>query len=137
MARLTRLSGAFLVESEDKYFLLGNLKRPCDFNAAGFQPPSRDTLAPEKPLLQLEPLENSAIKSDPDASLFLPTEGKELTSKLVEFFMIRRNGSMSERLWELMCENCEQMESGDLDATWLANTPDEIWECVRDSVLRC
>ena len=34
MARVGRLAGAILVESEKNYFLVGDLKQPCDFAAA-------------------------------------------------------------------------------------------------------
>ena len=39
MARVGRLSGAILAESEGAYFLVGDLKEPCDFSARGFEAP--------------------------------------------------------------------------------------------------
>ena len=39
MSLVTRLSGAILAESNGEYFLIGNTKSPCDWAAAGFEPP--------------------------------------------------------------------------------------------------
>ena len=35
---LSRLGGALLLQVAESFFLIGNLKRPCDFAAAGFVP---------------------------------------------------------------------------------------------------
>ncbi|HVA80155.1 MAG TPA: hypothetical protein VNF29_04465, partial [Candidatus Binataceae bacterium] len=39
MARVGRLAGAILAESGGEFFLVGNTKEPCDFEAAGFESP--------------------------------------------------------------------------------------------------
>ncbi|MGH8582397.1 MAG: precorrin-3B C(17)-methyltransferase, partial [Gammaproteobacteria bacterium] len=55
-------------------------------------------------------------------------------------FLIERNGSVSDRLWRLVTgvdEEDEAPEAEELDAQWLVQVPDRIWEIVRDSVLRC
>ena len=39
MARVGRLAGALLAETEGRYFLVGNTKEPCDFRALGVEPP--------------------------------------------------------------------------------------------------
>ena len=72
------------------------------------------------------------------SGLYWDLEGEALCEKLSETFLIKRNGSVSERLWGLVLETTEENYNDEtLDGTWLANTPDEVWEIVRDSVLRC
>jgi hypothetical protein len=40
MARVGRLAGAILAETEGRYFLIGNTKEPCDFRSEGFEQPA-------------------------------------------------------------------------------------------------
>jgi hypothetical protein len=40
MARVGRMAGAILAETRGQYFLVGNLKEPCDFEKQGFQKPT-------------------------------------------------------------------------------------------------
>jgi hypothetical protein len=40
MARVGRLAGAILAETGGDYYLVGNPKQPCDWRAAGFEPPA-------------------------------------------------------------------------------------------------
>ena len=55
MNRVTRLAGALLLESAGQYFLVGDLKRPCNFAATGFVPPPQPIDALANPCLQLAP----------------------------------------------------------------------------------
>ena len=137
MARLMRMAGAFLLENQQGYFVIGNFKRPCNFSNYGFMEPERDTEAPKNPVLPLV-RNDKDLSSDSEGILLLNNEDASRASRIANLFMISRNGSMSERLWDLVYVNAkEQGKKGERDASWLDHMPDEIWECVRDSVLRC
>ncbi|MGH2652490.1 MAG: precorrin-3B C(17)-methyltransferase, partial [Actinomycetota bacterium] len=59
---------------------------------------------------------------------------------LARRFLIERNGSVSDRLWRLVIgadEEGEGPEEDEIDAQWLAEVPNRVWEIVRDTVLRC
>ena len=53
VSRVGRLAGALLAETGGAYFLVGNLKRPCDFAAAGFEPPAAPIDALARPFVPL------------------------------------------------------------------------------------
>ena len=68
--------------------------------------------------------------------LDVPLEGDQLLKKCVSTFIIYRNGSVSERLWGLIMETADpSLEVNQIP--WLATLPDDIWDIVRDSLLRC
>ena len=55
----------------------------------------------------------------------------ELAQILTQRLVIARNGSVSERLWRLVThENATR-------AQWLVDVPAQVWEIVREQVLRC
>jgi hypothetical protein len=136
MARVGRLAGAILAETRGRFFLVGNTKEPCDFEAAGFEPPGViDAL--ERPYLVLTP--RKPIEIAPP-SLTLDLEGEPLAAMLAERLLIARNGSVSERLWRLLIDPSGQEEFScdhPVEARWLAEVPAPIWNIVRDTVLRC
>jgi hypothetical protein len=138
MARVGRLAGAILAETGGDYFLVGNTKRPCDWAAAGFQPPGElDPLArPYVRLVRSGPLDVAA-----GSWIELALEGEALARTLAARFLIERNGSVSDRLWGLVIEadpSGEPPPAGALiDARWLGALPPQVWQIVRDSVLRC
>jgi hypothetical protein len=130
MARVGRLAGSLLAATEGRYFLVGDLKEPCDFAAAGFeepvQIPGRDL-----PFIRLRALREISLSAP---RLVLDVEGEELAKLLFTRLVIARNGSVSNRLWRLVLG----LEEGvDVDARWLGQVPTEVWNIVRDSVLRC
>lgn len=142
MARVGRLAGAILAETEGRYFLIGNTKEPCDFRSEGFEPPAAiDAL--KEAYIRLSVTGTARI--DPPC-LTLALEGEELAQVFARRFLIERNGSVSDRLWRLVVgvdeeDGAPEAEAIDgqweIDAQWVAEVPDRIWEIVRDSVLRC
>jgi len=136
MARIGRLAGAILAETEGRYFLIGNTKEPCDFRLAGFEPPA-EIDAVKEAYVSLAVADAVRIQAP---SLTLRLEGEGLAGLLARRFLIERNGSVSDRLWRLVVgvdEEDEAPEAEEFDAQWLVEVPDRIWEIVRDSVLRC
>lgn len=136
MARVGRLAGAILAQTEGRFFLVGNPKEPCDFEAAGFEDSGLiDALA--RPFIELRSKRPVPILPP---SIELTTEGEPLARLLAERFLIARNGSVSDRLWRLVID---PEASGDdprdsvIAARWLGEMPDPIWRIVRDTVLRC
>jgi hypothetical protein len=138
MAKVWRLGGAIVAETGDEFYLVGDLKEPLDFTQFGFATPPVVS-GKDNPYVRLTCLADSNVtKSQP--FLDMPIEGEALAKKLVSTFVIHRNGSVSERLWRLVTETSEvqSTEAGDVVAArWLSETPSEVWEAVRDSVLRC
>jgi hypothetical protein len=136
MARVGRLGGALLAETRGEFFLVGNTKAPCDWHAAGFEPPGEiDAL--KVPYLRLRPLR--AVTTAPPV-LLLDVEGEDLARVLVQRFVIERNGSVSDRLWRLawnLDDPLDDPEPVERDARWLGDIPAPIWQIVRDTVLRC
>ena len=140
MARVGRLAGALLAETEGAYFLVGNTKKPCDWKAAGFEPPAVDPSA--APFVKMVPLRAIELRSPP---LTMSVEGEPLARALAQRFLVERNGSVSERLWRLVIhrgvpdddlpEAAEKPTS--VDARWLGEIPAPLWKLVRDTVLRC
>ncbi|MCG8424119.1 MAG: precorrin-3B C(17)-methyltransferase [Proteobacteria bacterium] len=143
MARVSRLAGAMLAETRGRYFLIGNTKEPCDWPAAGFAPPGEIDAA-TRPFVELTP--QGPVELD-GYSLHFELEGEELASELARRMLIERNGSVSERLWRLVCadrsghgdeyDDYEVPETGVGNARWLTEMPARVWDIVRDSVLRC
>jgi len=136
MARVGRIAGAILAETEGQYYLVGNTKRPCDWAAAGFESPSEiDALkCPYLPLVARAPVEIDG------AHLSIALEGEDLARRLAECFVIRRTGSVSERLWRLVVGGTDEddvPDEGTIDARWLGEMPLRVWQVVQDTVLRC
>ncbi|MGK3997524.1 precorrin-3B C(17)-methyltransferase [Sorangium sp. So ce1024] len=137
MARVGRLGGAILAETQGEYYLVGNTKAPVDFRAAGFEPPDEAELV-KGAYLRLKPLRQVEVQAP---ALLLDVEGEELAKKLVQRFVIDRNGSVSERLWRLVYSPDDPLDDAEApverDARWLGDIPEPIWQLVRDNVLRC
>lgn len=137
MARAGRLAGAILVESDRAYFLVGNTKRPCDWAAAGFEPPGElDPIA--RPFVRLG---RSGPVDVRGPWLEIGLEGDDAAALLAARFLIERNGSVSDRLWRLVAgiggEGPEPAADAVIDARWLGTMPASIWEIVRETVLKC
>lgn len=136
MARVGRLAGAILAETEGQFFLVGNPKEPCDFAAAGFDPLGViDAL--ERPFVRLSPCRSVQV---PRPYLTMDVEGEGLARLLVDRFVIQRNGSVSDRLWRLVTHPKGEDHAGldgSIDARWLGRVPAEIWHIVRETVLKC
>ncbi len=140
MSRVGRLAGALLAETEGRYFLVGNLKRPCDFAAAGFEAPAVAVDAQARPYLELRRAGRFAVDS---VWLVLPLEGEALARELAERMVITRTGSVSDRLWRLILGEDEEdaapasPQPGEVPAAWVVEMPGRVWAIVRDTVLRC
>ncbi len=136
MARVGRLAGAILAQTEGRFFLVGNPKEPCDFKAAGFEDPGViDAL--EHPLVELRVRRPTEIASP---CIMMMIEGEPLAKFLAERFLIARNASVSDRLWRLVIDpeaTGDDPLDGVIDARWFGEIPDAIWRIVRDAVLRC
>ena len=136
MARVGRLAGALLAETGGEFFLVGNTKEPCDFEAAGFESPGEiDAL--ERRYIRLAPRRAVELAAP---YLRLDLEGEALAALLAERLLIERNASVSDRLWRLLIDPSGQEELPEdeaVDARWLAEIPAPIWGIVRDTVLRC
>src|SRR5260370_42010473 len=97
MARVGRLAGALLVETEGNFFLVGNTKEPCDWAAHGFEaPPKID--ATERPWLRLRQVARASVIGP---HLVVELEGEALARELAGRMLIERNGSVTDRLGRL------------------------------------
>ena len=136
MARVGRLAGALLAETGGEFFLIGNTKEPCDFEAAGFESPGEiDAL--ERRYIRLAPRRTVELAAP---YLRFDLEGEALVALLAQRLLIERNASVSDRLWQLLMDPSGQEEVPEdeaVDARWLAEIPAPIWGIVRDTVLRC
>ena len=136
MARVGRLAGALLAETGGEFFLVGNTKEPCDFEAWGFESPGEiDAL--ERRYIRLAPRRAVELAAP---YLRLELEGEALAALLAERLLIERNASVSDRLWQLLMDPSGQEELPEdeaVDVGWLAEIPAPIWGIVRDTVLRC
>jgi hypothetical protein len=140
MARVSRLAGAILADTEGEFFLVGNTKRPCDWRAAGFAPPvALDALV--APYVRLARARETTAVAVAGPWLAVAVEGEELARRLAARFLIERNGSVSDRLWRLVLRADPDAEEPPpdtvVDARWLGDVPAPIWEIVRERVLRC
>ena len=134
MASVGRLAGAILAETQGNYFLVGGPKEPCAWAAAGFHAPEGldDGRRPFVKLSSCGPV------TVPAPRLTLTVEGPQLAHLLVRRFVIARHASVSERLWRLVIgANEDGTAQGEIDARWLGEIPDAVWDVVRDAVLRC
>jgi hypothetical protein len=136
MARVGRLAGAILAESHGEFYLVGNTKVPCDFAAAGFEPPiAIDAL--KRPFIPLSPCRPTKIEPP---HIVVEVEGDALPRLLADAFLIERTGSVSERLWRLargQSDEDARPSAEVVHARWLGEVPQPIWRIVRDAVLRC
>jgi hypothetical protein len=137
-ARITRLAGAILLEQENQYFLIGNTKQPCNWQQEGFETPD-EIDAVKQPFLLLTPVRTIAIEGQ-HLTVDQSNGATELAQALATRFLIRRNGSVSDRLWRIVTgENDETGASAEqqINITWLIDMPERIWEIVRDAALKC
>lgn len=132
MTKMGRFHGAILVETLGEYFLVGDLKEPADFAAAGFAEPD-----------EISPLENKYIPLHINGKIEIAApefvcgqSGSELLESIFHRLVIKRNGSVSMRLWNLLLDT-DKSDSNIPDISWLFSMPDEIWEIVQDQILRC
>lgn len=133
LSKISRLAGAILAETQGEYFLIGETKEPCDFQKHGFKTPSESDPENQPKYKKLEV--TGPVVFDNSFYLEMESVGEELALILFKRFVIHRNYSVSDRLWGVV--TCAREESGPIDARWLEEMPDEVWEIVRDSILKC
>ena len=138
MARVGRLAGAILAETNGEWFLVGDTKMPCDWEKAGFEKPI-EIDAKKRPFVRLS---RAGAPSIAAPILLIEVEGEELARRLADRFLIARNGSVSDRLWRLVVNPGDALDEDDappetVDARWLGEIPLPVWNVVRDTVLRC
>lgn len=132
-SHLARLAGAVVMRSGGDYYLIGDLKQPCQFEDHGFYPPT------ETPgtVIQLD-----LIDDEPNLKFQMLIEGEgEMAAKdLHRKLSIERNNSISERLINLVTEQSPRVHQEGLeltDARWLSQMPAQVWNMVREEILRC
>jgi hypothetical protein len=138
MTKISRLAGAILLERAGEYFLIGNTKEPCDWQKAGFAAP-QEVDAVKQPFIPLTA--NREIGIAPlHLTIASEAPAAELAQVLANRFLIRRNGSVSERLWRVVTGESDETgpaAAQPIEATWLVTMPERIWDVVRDTVLKC
>jgi hypothetical protein len=135
MARVARIAGAIVAQTQDALYLVGHPKIPCDWAAHGIEPPG-ELDARARPFVRLNA---RAVELSPPV-LVLDVEGEALPRLLAQRFLIERTGSVSERLWRLTLGESDEHDrelAGAIDAHWLGQMPEPIWNIVREAVLRC
>ena len=139
MARVGRLAGGLLLETklarEPVWFLVGDSKTPCDWQAAGFAAPRERDVVRER-FVQLELVGAPSLTG---TTLSIALEGVEAARVIGERLTVSRNGSVSERLWSLIVgeEEAEQPSGQMIPCAWLCEMPTAVWDVVRDAVLKC
>src|ERR1700712_2236659 len=130
MAQVARMDGAVLAHTGSHYYLVGDLKRPCDFKAHGFEPPAQQVNALERPYIELQHT-RKVIMDTPN--IFVPLEGEALPKLLAARLLIDRNGSVSDRLWRLILGETDENPRvpATQDAHWFTETPERGWDIVR------
>jgi hypothetical protein len=140
-AQVSRLAGAILLENTGRFFLIGNTKEPCDWFQAGFGQPLEIDLM-KNAFIELKPVGNERAEAAmPSISITPNGHSSEALAKVIaNRFLIQRNGSVSERLWRVVTGESDEAEIAPetkIDATWLIEMPDRVWQVVRDAVLKC
>lgn len=133
MSKIGRLAGAILAETEGIFYLVGDLKEPCDFEKHGFENPgSIDAMAN-----RYIPLKKTGDVVFQGQVLTASLEGETLAEELAGRFLIERNASVSNRLWNLIFDAEENEGKAEADADPVLFLPKSIWNIVREGVLRC
>ncbi len=133
LSTVARLAGAIIAETNGEYYLVGALKEPCDFAGCGFAAPAESGPNQPVPYRKLNVVGDVALEEGD--FLEMETQGEALAQLLFKRFVILRNHSVSDRLWRVV--TCQKDQNGKTDARWLEHMPDEIWEIVRENILKC
>jgi hypothetical protein len=133
ISRVTRLAGAILAETNGEYYLVGQLKEPCDFSAHGFE--RLEESDPGHPVQYKKLKIIGDVVVDKGEYLEMETQGEDLARLLFKRLVILRNYSVSDRLWSVV--TVEKNRDGKVDARWLEQMPDDVWEIVRENILKC
>jgi hypothetical protein len=136
MAQVARMDGALLAHTGSHYYLIGNLERACDFRAHGFEAPAQTVDARARPYIELTRL-HAAVKLN-TPNILVPLEGEALAKLLAARLLTEHNGAVSGRLWRLVIGETDASPRvpATQDVHWFTETPDRIWNIVRDAVMR-
>jgi hypothetical protein len=136
MAQVARMDGALIAHTGNHYYLVGDLKRPCDWKAHGFEPPPQEIDAVARPYIELKRTRAAPLETP---NIVVPLEGEALAKLLAARLLIERNGSVSDRLWRLVLGETDENPRvpATQDVHWFTEVPERVWNIVRDSVLRC
>ena len=112
MIKFGRLAGTILMQWQDEYFLIGHTKFPCDFSQHRVESPDKER--DEKSAVEkIKPLAGKQVSWE-EGSIIFEAESfgiEESLQKLGEIFLIRRNNMVSERIWELVCNDVASASS--------------------------
>lgn len=140
MARVGRLAGAILLHTEEAIFLVGQPKVPCDWREAGVEAPNEDELRTRGFARLARTAEPRDVPLGP-THITMAVEGERAAELLASRLTIERSRSVSDRLWRLIVLGDRDEDDDDapavVDARWLGEVPQPIWQIVRDTVLRC
>lgn len=131
--RLGRLGGAVLYETDGEYYLIGNLKQPCNFEDFGF-------FTPEETIGRCVKLRIGNRELAESFVFPYLIQGGTSPEDIYEKFSVYRNSSISERLFTLVRDNSDKViwkgtEYSDL--RWIGSMPLPVWNIVRESILKC
>lgn len=129
---VARMAGAMVYRRGQKYFLVGEIKEPCDFAQFGFVTPELN----RKKSVELQVSDPTKLK----ALNFELLVDFQSADAVYDHFAIYRNSSISERITSLVKDFSQKITVEDhecIDARWLAQTPMPIWTMVREGVLKC
>ncbi|EQA45821.1 precorrin-3B C(17)-methyltransferase [Leptospira broomii serovar Hurstbridge str. 5399] len=130
--KIGRLAGALLYESKEEYYLIGKLKRPCQFEDFGFSYAEEHTRWTKLNVADLNLARTNSFQ------FLVPS--KTTPDDLYERFAVHRNSSISERITALLEDSSDKViwnQSEYWDLSWLPSLPKPIWTIVRDEVLKC
>jgi hypothetical protein len=137
-----RYCGSIVLVGDAQAFVVGYPKIPGSFVEIGWENPAEI----EAWTGFFQPLCMAAqgtinVATEPLSRLRFAYDGElaALAEIVVQRLIIARNGSVSERLWNLcLAAKVDRMAQGaPQDDTWLIAVPERIWQIVREDVLKC
>jgi hypothetical protein len=138
-AHISRLSGAILLECDGQFLLIGNTKSPCNWLTEGFEAPA-EVDAVKQPVLRLTSSNITKSISPVLIVSAIESSGESLAKILADRFLIRRNGSVSERLWRIVTGESDESSTPaehPIQVNWLVTMPSSVWEIIRETALKC
>ncbi len=127
------MEGALLYFDGKQYFQIGEFKTPCDLSKKGFK-----ELEIYKDGIVRELKKVNDVKND--FEFLCEGGGIEMAFNLYEKWAILRNKSISKRVGRLVKEKSNKVllnQQSYHDIRWLCQMPKEIWEMVREELLKC
>ncbi|TGJ99478.1 precorrin-3B C(17)-methyltransferase [Leptospira semungkisensis] len=130
-----RIGGAIVFKNVNSFYLIGKFKQPTDLKEFGFY----DIPEQENKLVTLIAKDEEIVdKLKFDALISLPNS--TTPEFIYDLFVIYRNSSVSERLWNYVLDNSNKIQwkgTEYVDARWLGNSPKQVWSVFRETILKC